>query len=63
MPIRTLSRRPGQRKLARYLHTKSCARVSGFIPPAIREVQLKRRRWLPVIAILVWLAGILAVCF
>ena len=60
MPIRNLPRRVGQRKLARYVHTKSCARLSGIIPPAVREAQLRRRRWLPVIAILLYLAGLLA---
>ena len=62
MPIRNLPHRPGQHKLARYAHTKSCARVSGLTPPAIREAQARRRRWLPVAAILIWLAGILAIC-
>ncbi len=62
MPIRNLPRRAGQRKLARYVHTKSCARLSGAIPPPLREAQLRRRRWLPVIVFLLYLAGLLSLC-
>ena len=62
MPIHP-PRRPGQRKLARYVHTQSCVRLTGIIPPTVRDAQLKRRRWLPVIAVILLLAGILAFFF
>lgn len=62
MPIRNLPRRPGQRKLARYVHTKSCGRLSMVVPPKVREIHRRRRRWLPVIAVLLYLAGLLALC-
>lgn len=62
MPIHP-PRRPGQRKLARYVHTQSCVRLTGIMPPAVREEQLKRRRWLPVIALGLLLTGLLAFFF
>ena len=63
MPIHSFPRRPGQKKLARYIHTQSGARLIGITPPAVREAQLKRRRWLPVIALVLLLAGVLAFFF
>jgi len=62
MPIHSFSR-PGQKKIARYIHTQSCARLTGITPPVVREAQFKRRLLLPVIAFLLLLAGVLAFFF